>query len=151
MVSLLTEDEKAEIQQELQNVRDTFSRDIYVFVKEATKTPQSVSSDYNPLYGRAKTSSSHVSSGETTKKYTFKATIRYGDGQVESLVDRKGQFNLSASEGIVTIKVSESARNKILIASRVEIDDVLYIMDGDPKKVGPFSTQAYQIRMKREN
>lgn len=150
-MSLLTEAEKAEIQAELQSVRDTFSREIYVYVKTVTKKPSSVLPDYNALYGRGKNSQKNIHTGESLTKYAFNATIQYINAQLEDSMDERGQFNLDSSEGSVVIKVSKEACDKIKIASRIEIDDELYIMLEDPKKIGPFSPQAYRIRLKREN
>ena len=54
MASILTDAEKKQIQLELDNVRDTFFRDIYVYIKKATESPNEISSDFNPLYGAKK-------------------------------------------------------------------------------------------------
>ena len=71
--------------------------------------------------------------------------------QKEDIVDGKGQMNLVASEGKVRIKVKSTAYEKIKICSRIEVDGNLYVVDSDPKVVGPFDAQFYSIYLKREN
>ena len=60
-------------------------------------------------------------------------------------------MNLMASEGQVRIKVKSAAYEKIKICSRIEVDDELYVVDGDAKVIGPFDAQFYSISLKREN
>ena len=146
MASILNTAEKAEIQSALQYVRDTFARDIYVYV--ATKP--SVSWNDNPFYGGSSPTSS-LSSQEELAKFTYSATILYDNDQNEDLFDASAQANLPSSEGRVRIKVNSEASEKIKICERIEIDGDLFIVDSDPKPIGPFSPQAYMWYLKREN
>ena len=96
MASLLTATEKAGIQSALDDIHDTFARDIYIFVKEASTVP--VELNFNPLYGR-KADTSQISSNIELTKYTYSARIYYEDKQSEELVDGKAEMNLVASMG----------------------------------------------------
>ena len=60
-------------------------------------------------------------------------------------------MNLMASEGEVRIKVKSDAYEKIKICSKIEVDDELYVVNGDAKVIGPFNAQFYSIFLKREN
>lgn len=149
MASLLTAAEKTAINSALSNVHDTFARDIYIFVKESSSVPAEL--NYNPLYGRAKNSVSIPSADDVLTKYTFAARIYYNNTQPEEIVDANAQMNLLASDGKIRIKVTSAAYEKIKICSKIEVDGQLYIVDGDPKVIGPFDAQFYSIYLKREN
>jgi len=149
MASLLTANQKASLQSALSDVHDTFARDIYVYVEKQVATRPSMSS-YNPLYGKAK-DASQVASQTILTKHTYKARVMYENNQDEGIVDAGAQMNLTSSNGRVRIKVDSTAADKIKICSRIEVDDVLYVVDSDAKNVGPFSTQYYTFYLKREN
>jgi|TARA_R100000005_G_C4981695_1_gene191282 hypothetical protein len=148
MASLLTDAEKTVINSALSDVHDTFARNIYVYVKESSSTPTEL--NYNPLYGR-RVNVSKISSEDTLTKYTYTARIFYKNQQEEDIVDGNGQMNLMASEGEVRIKVKSDAYEKIKICSKIEVDDELYVVNGDAKVIGPFDAQFYSIFLKREN
>ena len=84
-------------------------------------------------------------------KYTFAARIFYNNRQPEEIIDANAQMNLMASDGKIRIKVKSDAYEKIKICSRIEVDDGLFIVDSDPKIIGPFDPQFYSIHLKREN
>jgi hypothetical protein len=149
MASLLTDAEKTAINSALSDVHDTFARDIYVYVKEASSVPAEL--DFNPLYGRKKNTASLPSNDNVLTKYTFAARIFYNNRQPEEIVDANAQMNLLASDGKIRIKVKSDAHEKIKICSRIEVDDELYVVDGDPKIIGPFDSQFFSIYLKREN
>ncbi len=148
MASLLTDAEKTVINSALSDVHDTFARNIYVYVKESSSTPTEL--NYNPLYGR-RVNVSKISSEDTLTKYTYTARIFYKNQQEEDIIDGNGQMNLMASEGEVRIKVKSDAYEKIKICSKIEVDDELYVVNGDAKVIGPFNAQFYSIFLKREN
>ena len=149
MASLLTDAEKTSINSALGDLHDTFARDIYVYVSEVSSTPPA-ELNYNPLYGRT-VDTSEISSEQKLSKHTFKARVYYQNRQSEDLVDANAQLNLEASEGKIRIKVKSDAYEKIKICSRIEVDNDLYIVDGDAKMIGPFDAQFYSIYLKREN
>jgi hypothetical protein len=151
MASLLTDCEKKEIQACLDSVRDTFFRDIYVYVKKVTESPNELTTDFNPIYGAPKQTTSHTTTRNTMEKFTIQAIVKHENSQDESIVDGKSQMNLSASEGRIRLKVKKEGYEKLKIASRVEVDGNLYTIEGDAKHIGPFDSQYYQINLKREN
>ena len=148
MASLLTDAEKTAINSALSDVHDTFARNIHVYVEETSSVP--VELNYNPLYGRRK-DVAKISSEQTLTKYTFAARIFYKNEQKEDIIDGNGQMSLMASEGQIRIKVKPDAYEKIKICSKIEVDNELFIVDGDAKVIGPFDAQFYSIFLKREN
>ena len=149
MASLLTSSQKASLQKVFVNVHETFARDIYVYVEKQISTRPTMSS-FNPLYGQAK-DNSQVAGQTVLTKHTYKARIMHENNQAENVLDGSAQMNLKSSEGRVRIKVDSEAAEKIKICSRIEIDDVLYVVDSDAKNVGPFSPTYYMFYLKREN
>ena len=148
MASLLTDAEKSAVQSALGDMHDTFARDIYVYVEERSSVPTEL--NYNPLYGRRK-DTSKISSEQTLTRYTYSARVFYKAEHKEDIIDGNGQMNLVASEGQIRIKVKSDAYEKIKICAKVEVDDELYVVDGDAKVIGPFDAQFYSIFLKREN
>ena len=148
MASLLTDAEKTAVNSAMSDMHDTFARDIYVYVKEVASVP--VELNYNPLYGRRR-DTSKISSEETLTQYTYSARIFYKNEQKEDIIDGNAQMNLMASEGQVRVKVKSAAYEKMKICSKIEVDNELYVVDGDAKVIGPFGAQFYAISLKREN
>ena len=148
MASLLTDAEKTAVNSALSDIHDTFARDIYVYVEEASSVP--VELNYNPLYGRRK-DTSKISSENTLTQYTYSARVFYKGDQQEDIIDGNAQMNLMASEGQVRVKVKSAAYEKMKICSKIEVDNELYVVDGDAKVVGPFGAQFYSISLKRVN
>ena len=148
MGSLLTTTEKTAINSAMSDMHDTFARDIYVYVKEASSVP--VELNYNPLYGRRK-NTAKISSENKLTQYTYSARILYRNDQKEDIIDGNAQMNLIASEGEVRIKVKSAAYEKIKICSKIEIDNELYVVNSDAKVIGPFGSQFYSLSLKREN
>ena len=148
MASLLTDAEKTVLNSALSDMHDTFARDIYVYVEEASSVPAEL--NYNPLYGRTK-NTAKISSEITLTQYTFTARILYKNEQKEDIIDGNAQMNLIASEGEVRVKVRAAAYEKIKICSKIEIDNELYVVNSDAKVIGPFGSQFYSLSLKREN
>ena len=148
MSSLLTDAEKSAINSALSRVHDTFARNIFIYVKETSVIPAEL--NFNPLYGRNK-NAAKISSETTLTKYTFSARVYYKNEQKEDILDGNGQMNLVGSEGQIRVKVRSDAYEKLKICSKIEVDDQLFVIDGDAKIIGPFDTQFYSVFLKREN
>ena len=103
------------------------------------------------LNAGCKNTTSIPSVDKVLTKHTFAARIFYNKRQPEEIVDANAQMNLLDSDGKIRIKVKSDAYEKIKICSRIEVDDELYVVDGDPKIIGPFDAQFYSIYLKREN
>lgn len=148
MASYLTAEQKATFNNVLNDMHDTFSKTIYVYVEESQAAPVNV--NYNPLYGRVKDQSKSQLSKVLTK-YTYQARVYYPSSQAESIVDFGAQTNLVSSQGRVRIKVKAEVVEKIKICSKIEINDVLYVLDSDLKIEDQISQNFYTLFLKREN
>ena len=148
MASLLTQAEKDVINTVFDDVHETFAETIYVYVK----TPVEVAddSDYNPIYGRKRNTTS-ISSNNLETKFPYTARVYYPKDQDQDIMDGGSQFNLVNSKGRVRLKVTETIYEKIKICSRIEIKDYLYVVDSDPTFIGPFGTRYCHLYLKREN
>jgi hypothetical protein len=60
-------------------------------------------------------------------------------------------MNLVGSEGQIRVKIKADAYEKLKFCSKIEVDDQLFVIDGDAKIIGPFDAQFYSIFLKREN
>ena len=148
MASYLTVEQKATFNNVLNNMHDTFAKTIYVYVEEAQTV--SVDVNYNPLYGRVKDQSKSQLSKVLTK-YEYQARVYYPSSQAESIVDFGAQTNLLSSQGRVRIKVKAEVVEKIKICSKIEINDMLYVLDSDLKIEDQISQNFYTLFLKREN
>ena len=134
MASILTDAEKKLIQLELDNVRDTFFRDIYVYIRKATESPNEITPDFNPLYGSKKETTRHTTSRNTLEKITIQAVVKYENFQDEKVLDAQSQMNLTASdpktpkphEGILPQKNALGVRLIIKIISKKTINYSYY-------------------------
>ena len=144
MSSFLTLAQKSSIDAALDCLHDTFCGDIHVYVEESPAARPEAS--YNALYGRTR-DQSKSSLNKILTKYTYQARIKYTGGQKE----RSSEGNLIESLGEVRIKVKSDACEKIKIASKIEISNVLWVVVGDPSIEGMFSDNYYTIYLNREN
>lgn len=145
MASLFTTAEKSSIESCLQDVHDTFARDIYAFVEEA----QSVGSNtnYNSLYKR-NTTTARVVTDKILTKYTVSARIFYPKQNDE---EEMRDINLPSAEMLCRIKVTAADAETINKASVIEVDGENYSVISDTKAIGPFRvlTDFMQIYLKR--
>jgi hypothetical protein len=148
MASLLTSLERQAVNSALQDMHDTFSKTIYVYVQERKSVPSNT--NFNPLYGRH-TDQSESQLNFVLTKYEYKASDYYNSNQEESIVDFGAQTNLKSSEGLVRIKVGKDAIEKIKICSKIEINNVLYLIASDLKLEDQINENFYLVYLKREN
>jgi ribosomal protein S24E len=144
MASFLSAAQKANIDSVLDRLHDTFATTIYIYTERGESDSQD--SDYNALYDRELNQSRSSLDTILTKEECL-ARVKYAGNQMESQTDA----NLNESFGQVRIKVTADVYEKIKIASKIEIDDILYRVIGDPAIVGMFSDNYYTIFLKREN
>jgi len=143
--SIFTDTEKAAIADLLDNVHETFKKNIYVFVEEATSV--GLDTNYNPLYNRYKDQSKAVTD-KVLKKYTYEARVKYFKKSDEQVLNDTG---LPSSENVIRIKVNNEAKEKIKIASSIEVDGEKYSVISDPEGIGPFSIEYYKIYLKLDS
>lgn len=145
MASLFSSDEKNEIRGWLDDVHDTFIENIYVFIEEAQSAE--IDTNYNPLYKRYKDESKGVTDKILTK-YTISARIQYFKKGEEDVLDDTG---LPSSENVVRLKVDNDAKEKLKIASFVEVHGNRYSVTSDPEAIGPFQPNYYKLYIKLDS
>lgn len=144
MASFLSPIQKQAIDATLDRLHDTFASDVYVYIEKQ----EDVSTDlnYNALYSASNIQPS-ASYTKTLTRHVIQARVKYPPNQLEGVM----QNNLPDSRGTVRLKVLPDDYELIKICTKVEINEVMYIVDGDAAIEGMFSDNYYTVFLKREN
>lgn len=142
--SLFTDSEKNELDGLLDNVHETFKKDIYAFIRESSAAP--IDLNFNPIYSTYKDESKAVTDNVLTK-YTISARVKYFKKGEEEVLDDTG---LSSSENVIRVKVTDADKEKLLISSHVEVDGERYSVISDSEVVGPFSSGYVKLYLRRD-
>ena len=145
MASLLSQSQKQKINSVLDNIHDTFKKDIIIYTEIIE---ENFNGDFNSLYKKSQNSTTFPSRLESE---TVQARVYYLNEQKELDVSGLAEIGLKLSNGVVRLKVTKDVLEKILTAAKVEIDDVLYSLISDQKNIGPFGSNYYMVFLKREN
>ncbi len=142
---------KANAEQLLNDVHDTFARDIVIY-KQSQQVVINTNPKHNFLFSSAP---NNTSVQNTVVSGTFKARILYGDKQLKTPITTtqagrtEDQTNVKLSEGLVRIKVDVSGANFIKDATRIIIDDTIFAIDTDSRPHGLFDPKYYTFYLKR--
>ena len=140
MAGFLSENQKTNIKSIIDQIHDTFAREITVF-KIGQRTVISSSPTYNALY---KQQSSNTVTTEVSQ--TFSARIKYVDMNEELLKNpNPGQDKIIMPTGVVKIKVNLEGFNYVKEAKRVELDGRRFSIKSDGKPLGMFGPQYYEF------
>jgi hypothetical protein len=140
MAGFLSENQKTNIKSIIDQIHDTFAREITVF-KIGQRTVISSSPTYNALY---KQQSSNTATTEVSQ--TFYARIKYVDMNEELLKNpNPGQDKIIMPTGVVKIKVNLEGFNYVKEAKRVELDGRRFSIKSDGKPLGMFGPQYYEF------
>ena len=140
MAGFLSENQKTNIKSIIDQIHDTFAREITVF-KIGQRTVISSSPTYNALY---KQQSSNTVTTEVSQ--TFYARIKYVDMNEELLKNpNPGQDKIIMPTGVVKIKVNLEGFNYVKEAKRVELDGRRFSIKSDGKPLGMFGPQYYEF------
>ena len=140
MAGFLSENQKTNIKSIIDQIHDTFAREITVF-KIGQRTVIASSPTYNALY---KKQSSNTTSTEVSQ--TFQARIKYVDMNEELLKNpNPGQDKIIMPTGVVKIKVNLEGFNYVKEAKRVELDGRRFSIKSDGKPLGMFGPQYYEF------
>jgi hypothetical protein len=143
MAGFLSENQKTNIKSIIDQIHDTFSREITVF-KIGQRTVISSSANYNALYRQ------QSSNTETTEvSQTFQARIKYVEMSETFLQDSQsnssGQDKIILPAGTVKIKVNLEGYEYVREAKRVELDGRRFSIKSDGKPLGMFRPQYYEF------
>jgi hypothetical protein len=146
MAGFLSENQKTNIKSIIDQIHDTFAREITVF-KIGQRTVISSSANYNALYRQQSANT------ETTEvSQTFQARIKYVEMSETLLQDSQsnssyssGQDKIILPEGTVKIKVNLEGYEYVREAKRVELDGRRFSIKSDGKPLGMFGPQYYEF------
>ena len=146
MAGFLSQNQKNNIKSIIDQIHDTFAREITVF-KIGQRVAISSSPNYNALYRQQ---SSNTSTTEVSQ--TFQARIKYVEMNEELLQDSSsnsayssGQDKIILPAGTVKIKVNLEGYEYVREAKRVELDGRRFSIKSDGKPLGMFGPQYYEF------
>lgn len=142
MASYLSTVQKNFINQVIDNVFDTFSREIAVY-SNPRETVISTSASYNYFYDKDIPSVDNKQF--TTIKNTFQAKIKYLDQSKTPVAGADTQQKIEYPSGSVKIKVPAAAYDILKEARRVEFDGRRYLISSDSKPYGMFGPRYYSF------
>jgi hypothetical protein len=146
MAGFLSENQKTNIKSIIDQIHDTFAREITVF-KIGQRTVISSSANYNALYRQQ---SSNTATTEVSQ--TFQARIKYVEMSETLLQDSQSNSSYSSGQdkiilpaGTVKIKVNLEGYEYVREAKRVELDGRRFSIKSDGKPLGMFGPQYYEF------
>jgi len=147
--NLIDSDMRAEIQEALDDVHETFAKEIKIFQRKTETFVATSTSTYNALYNRLKNEQKTL--GKVTE-LSAKARIEYVRTTEDSkLSGTSAQTNLTLPDGSVRLKIDQEGYSKIKRSSKVEIDGKLYELVSDSGFTGPFETKYHVLYLKRKD
>ena len=147
--NLIDEDMRSQIEAALDDVHETFAKEIKIFQRKTETFVSTSTSTYNALYNRLKNEQKTL--GKVTE-ITAKARIEYVNTTEDSrLSGTSAQTNLTLPDGSVRLKIDEAGYTQIKRASKVEIDGKLYELVSDSGFTGPFVRKYHVLYFKRKD
>ena len=142
--SLISDSQKNTIKAIIDDIHQTFARDITVY-EEGKKILISASSEYNGIYG--KTSSGAASTSRTSVTHTIKARIKYINAREQNLSDGSisSQLGVETMDGSVRITVDGSGFIILKEAKRCEFEGRKYTIESKGNPTGIFGPQYYHF------
>jgi len=147
--NLVPESMRNSVRSALEDMHETFAREITIFKRKTESFVASSSSTYNALYSRLKGEQKTLGKVTQTK---VKARIDYIDRQEKYNVSAVGaQVNVPLPDGSVRLKIDAEGHAILKKSSRVEIDSQLYELVSDSAKTGPFEVHYFIMYFKRKD
>ncbi len=153
MASLLTDAEKTTCNNAMDDLHDTFARDVTVY-KDAVVTVKSYSSQenpsqsYNTIYGNA---GAVTPITYTPQSSTVSARILYGKNYTEDYFansQSNSQLKIFLPEGEVRMIFKAADYATVSEAKRIEFDSQKFAIDSDFRAHGVFGVKFYTIYLK---
>ena len=154
MASLLTDAEKTTCNNAMDDLHDTFARDVTVY-KDAVVTVKSYSSQenpsqsYNTIYGNA---GAVTPITYTPQSSTVSARILYGKNYTEDYFansQSNSQLKIFLPEGEVRMIFKADDYATVSEAKRIEFDSQKFSIYGDFRGHGLFDSQFYTVMLKK--
>ena len=145
--SLVSDSEKAALEAVIDDIHETFAREITVF-KEASHVVIITDPSFNPLYQTAGQTTSIIN---TPVYRTFKARIKYEDDIGKRYWSEAGlnsQIKLEAVVGSVRLKISAEDYEFIKDGKRFDVDGKRYVLNSTFRPHGLFDNKYYTLYLK---
>ena len=147
MASLLTDAEKTTCNNAMDDLHDTFARDVTVY-KDAIVTVSSPSQSYNTIYGNAGATTPIT---YTPQSSTVSARLLYGKNYTEDYFassQSDSQLKIFLPEGEVRMIFKAADYTTVSQAKRIEFDSQKFAIDSDFRAHGVFGVKFYTIYLK---
>ena len=139
--SLISESQKNTIKDIIDDIHETFARNITVY-EEGEKVLIASSSQFNGIYGR--TSGGQGTTRRTVVSHTINARIKYINADKEILND-SSQLGVEFMDGLVRITVDLNGFEILKEAKRCEFEGRKYIINTKGNPTGIFGPQYYHF------
>ena len=147
MASLLTAAEKATCNNAMDDLHDTFARDVTVF-KDATVTVSSPSQSYNTIYGNAGATTPIT---YTPQSSTVSARLLYGKNYTDDYFassQSQSQLKIFLPEGEVRMIIKAADYSTLVEAKRIQFDNQKFAINSDFRAHGVFGVKFYTLYLK---
>ena len=147
MASLLTTAEKATCNNAMDDLHDTFARDVTVF-KDATVTVSSPSQSYNTIYGNAGATTPIT---YTPQSSTVSARLLYGKNYTDDYFassQSQSQLKIFLPEGEVRMIIKAADYSTLSEAKRIQFDNQKFAINSDFRAHGVFGVKFYTLYLK---
>jgi hypothetical protein len=147
MASLLTTAEKATCNNAMDDLHDTFARDVTVF-KDATVTVSSPSQSYNTIYGNAGATTPIT---YTPQSSTVSARLLYGKNYTDDYFassQSQSQLKIFLPEGEVRMIIKAADYSTLVEAKRIQFDNQKFAINSDFRAHGVFGVKFYTLYLK---
>ena len=147
MASLLTTAEKTTCNDAMDDLHDTFARNVTVY-KDAVITVSTPNQSYNTIYGNAGATTPIT---YTPQSSTVSARILYGKNYPEDYFadsQSSSQLKIFLPEGKVRMILKAADYSTVSQAKRIEFDSQRFAIDSDFRAHGVFGAQFYTIYLK---
>lgn len=142
--SLISDSQKNTIKDIIDDIHETFARDIKVY-EEGEKILIAASSQFNGIYGR--TSSGSKTTKNVVVSHTLNARIKYINAKEVGISDPeiKSQLGADLIDGSVRITVDLAGFDIMKKAKRCEFEGRKYTINSKGNPTGMFGPQYYQF------
>ena len=143
MASFFDEIEKANLEKYIDDIHDTFARDVYYF-KEAKNIVLKTSQTFNPIYGQNNPTFTNIK--KVSQSGVFKARIKYDTDKSESLLaspEIDSPLKIRHPDGLVRIKVNQEGKEILGKTKRLEFDGRRFSVESDVRPHGLFSPKYF--------
>jgi len=147
MAILLTAAEKTTCNNAMDDLHDTFARDVTVY-KDAAVTVSSPSQSYNTIYGNAGATTPIT---YTPQSSTVSARILYGKNYTEdyfSSSQSNSQLKIFLPEGEVRMIIKAADYSTVSEAKRIQFDNQKFAVNSDFRAHGVFGVKFYTLYLK---